>query len=181
MKKIPWMAGGIVLAVVVGYIAAGPYLIVSAIKTGIVEKDFERLSENIDFSTLRQNMKRRSNTVEMERVAAQLFTQGNLFTGLVTGLMVESLHPIDDRLIDLYLTPSGLAYWMRGEKSIKNEKNGSAPSLKKDDLLKNARFSYDSINKFSIWMPNDKGKEIRFVLKRNGFSWKLVNLIIPNG
>jgi hypothetical protein len=30
-----------------------------------------------------------------------------------------------------------------------------------------------------VWVPNDTGGETRFVLKRDGLSWKLVNIVIP--
>ena len=68
---------------------------------------------------------------------------------------------------------------MEGKKPNKGGNGSNTPPPKKDNLFKNARFSYDSMSKFSIWVPNDKGEEARFVLKREGFSWKLVNLVIP--
>jgi hypothetical protein len=71
MKKIIWVAG-VILALVVGYVAAGPYLTVSAIKTGIVENDSEKLSENIEFPTLRQNMKEQLNTKMMKNMATEM-------------------------------------------------------------------------------------------------------------
>jgi len=172
MKKIVWIAG-VVLALVVGYVAAGPYLTVSAIKTGIVEKDSEKLSENIEFPTLRQNMKEQFNAAMMKNTATEL--KDNPFAALAAALATKMV----DGIVDSFVTPSGLAALMEGKKPSKGENNGNTPPPKKDDLFKNARFSYDSMSKFSIWVPNDKGEEARFVLKRDGLSWKLVNLVIP--
>lgn len=172
MKKIVWVVG-IVLALIVGYVAVGPYLTVSAIKTGIVEKDSEKLSENIEFPTLRQNMKEQLNAAMMKNAAAEL--KDNPFAALAAGLATKMV----DGIVDSFVTPSGLAALMEGKKPSNGGNSDNTPPPKKDDLFKNARYSYDSMSKFSIWVPNDKGEEARFVLNRDGLSWKLVNLVIP--
>jgi hypothetical protein len=172
MKKIIWVAG-VILALVVGYVAAGPYLTVSAIKTGIVENDSEKLSDNIEFPTLRQNMKEQLNTKMMKNMATEM--KDNPFAAFAVGLATTMV----DGIVDSFVTPSGLAALMEGKKPNKGGNGSNTPPPKKDNLFKNARFSYDSMSKFSIWVPNDKGEEARFVLKREGFSWKLVNFVIP--
>lgn len=172
MKKSIWIVG-VVLVLVVGYVAAGPYLTVSAIKTGIVENDSEKLSENIDFQTLRQNMKDQLNAAMMKNAAIEM--KDNPFAALAVGFATKMV----DGIVDSFVTPSGLTSLMEGKKPNKGETGGNSSSPKKDDLFKNARFSYDSVSKFSIWVPNDKGEEVRFVLKRDGLSWKLVNIVIP--
>ncbi len=172
MKKVVWPIV-IILVLVVGYVAAGPYLTVSAIKSGIVEQDSEKLSENIEFPTLRQNLKEQLNAAMMKNAATEL--KDNPFAALAAGLATKMV----DGIVDSFVTPSGLAAIMEGKKPSKNDGTEITTPPKKDDLFKNARFSYDSISQFSIWVPNDKGEEARFVLRRDGFSWKLVNLFIP--
>jgi len=172
MNKIIWIAG-IVLALIVGYVAAGPYLTISEIKTGIVESDSEKLSENIEFPTLRENVKEQLNAVMMKNAAAEM--KDNSFAALAAGFATKMV----DGMVDSFLTPSGLAALMEGKKPSKGGASRDTSLPKKDDLFKNARFSYDSISKFSIWVPNDQEKEARFILIRDGFSWKLVNLVIP--
>lgn len=172
MKKVLWVAG-IILALIIGYVAAGPYLTVSSIKTGIVEKDSDKLSENIEFPTLRNNLKEQFNAAMLKNAATEL--KDNPFAALAAGLATKMV----DGIVDSFVTPSGLAAIMEGEKPSKNGNVESTTPTKKDDLFKDARFSYDSTSKFSIWVPNDEGKEIRFVLQREGLSWKLVNIIVP--
>ena len=172
MKKALW-AIGLLLVLVVGYVAAGPYLTVWAIKTAIVEQDSEKLSENIEFSTLRQNLKDQLNAEMMKSVVTEL--KGNPFAALAAAFVPE----IVDGFVDSFVTPSGLAALMEGKKPSKNENEGNTAPPKKDSLFKNARYSYDSTSKCSIWVPDDKGKEARFVLQRNGLSWKLINIVIP--
>ena len=173
MKKAIQIAG-IILMFVVGYVAAGPYLTISAIKTAIVEKDSEKLSENIDFPTLRQNMKDQLNAAMMKKAATEI--KNNPFTVLAVGLAAKMV----DGMIDSFVTPGGLAAFMEGKKPSDNGAGGRVSEQpKREDLFKNARFSYDSMSQFSIWVSNDKGKEVRFILKRDGFNWKLVNIVIP--
>ena len=171
MKKGIWVLG-LLLTLVVGYVAAGPYLTISAIKAGIVEQNSEKLSENIDFPTLRQNLKDQLNAVMMKKVTTDL--KDNPFAGFAAVFATKMV----DVMVESYVTPSGLAASMEGKKPSKNESDVSTPPPNKESLFNNARFSYDSTSKFSIWVPNDKGEEARFVLQRDGLSWKLVNIII---
>lgn len=178
MKKNILIAG-LLLVVVGGYVAAGPYLTVSAIKDGIVEKDSEKLSDNIDFPALRQNMKDQLNAQVMQNATTEL--KDNPFAALAAGFASKMV----DGIVDAFITPSGLAKIMEGKKpdvkKSNNDKNTEAKNdaPKKEDLFKNATYSYDSTSKFSIYVPNDKGEEARFLLKRQDFSWKLVSIEIP--
>ena len=82
MKKGVWAIGLILLAIV-GYVAAGPYLTISEIKTAVVEQDSEKLSNNIEFPTLRQNLKDQLNAVMMKNVVTELVD--NPFAALAVG------------------------------------------------------------------------------------------------
>lgn len=161
-----------IAAVVVfgGYFAATPYMAVSNIKDSIVEKDSEELSENIDFPVLRQNLKDQLNAKMMENMADEL--SNNPFAALGMGLASTMV----DGMIDGFITPAGLAQSMQGKKA----RSSSTGNVNKDELFKDARFTYDSMSKFSAWVPNEDGEEIRFVLKRDGLNWKLVNMVLPD-
>ena len=172
---------GLLLLIVGGYVVAGPYITISAIKDGIVERDADKLSDNIDFPALRQNLKDQINAQVMQNAATEL--KDNPFAALAVGFASKMV----DGVVDAYVTPSGLAKIMEGEKPNIQKNNGAISDKeindapKKEDLFKNARYSYDSMSRFSIYVPNDKGEEARFVLKRQDLSWKLVNIEIPMG
>lgn len=180
MKKNTWIAG-ITLAIFTGYVAAGPFLTIYQIKAGITEQDAEKLSDNIDFPALRQNLKDQMNIAMVKNAATE--QKDNPYAILAAGFASKFI----DGMVDALITPSGLASIMSGKKqSQQNQDNGNGNDIttdtaspKKDDLFKNARYSYDSLSKFSIWVPNNEGEEIRFVLKREGISWMLVNLTLP--
>jgi hypothetical protein len=174
MKNIAWIVAVTVIGVAI-YAAAGPYLTIGAIKTGIVENDAELLADNIEFPTLRQNLKEQLNSAVMRSAAKEADDNplGVLFAGLASSLV--------DGLVDNFVTPSALASVMEGrEPPTESTRSTRSPSTAdREELFRDARMTYDSLNKFSVWVPNDAGGETRFVLKRDGLSWKLVNMVIP--
>lgn len=184
MKRIAWIIGLIALLPAF-WIGAGPYLAVADIERGINDKDSERLAERVDFPTLRQNLKDQLKVTVLKSAAREL--EDNPFGALATGLATTLV----DGLVDAFITPAGLASLMEGERPSVGavpSRSQSSPAQtpepdqkqKQDrDLFKNARHSYDSLSRFSVWVPGQDGRETRFVLQRDGLSWKLVNMILP--
>ncbi|ADC64067.1 DUF2939 domain-containing protein [Allochromatium vinosum] len=183
MKRIAWIIGLLALLPAL-WIGAGPYLAVADIERGINDKDSERLAERMDFPTLRQNLKDQLKVTLLKSAAKEL--EDNPFGALATGLATTLV----DGLVDAFITPAGLASLMDGERpsvgSLPSSSTPSSPTRKPDqeqtqdrDLFKNARHSYDSLSRFSVWVPGQDGRETRFVLQRDGLSWKLVNVILP--
>lgn len=176
MKRVAWIIGIILLAVI-GYGAAGPYLAVADIKQGINDKDSEQLAERIDFPTLRQNLKDQVNAAMMKSAVSE--RQDNPLAALAAGLATR----VVDGMVDALITPAGLAQVMEGHRpaparaqpTVKVET--SQP--KTEELFQNARYTYDSLRQFSVWVPNDAGQETRFILQREGLSWRLVDLRLP--
>ncbi len=179
MKKVILIIG-VIVALLVGYVAAGPYLTLASIKKDISEENTEQLPNNIDFVALRQNIKGQVNHNIMKDAAPEL--QNNILA-LVAGKFATKMV---DGVVDSILTPNGLAALMEGKQLYKEQKQGingnnntNVPSPEKKDLLESATFSYDSLNQFSVHIPNDSGKEVQLMLKREGLSWKLVNIKLP--
>jgi hypothetical protein len=177
MKTVAWIFGVAMIALL-GYVAAGPYLAIADIKTGIVEKDADRLSAKVDFPTLRQNLKAQLNARLLHNTAGEL--KDNPLGALAAGLATTMV----DGILDAFVTPAGLAHVMKGDRPsesiVKQTVTAdTGPPPKEADLLQNARYSYDSLSQFSVWVPNDEGKETQFVLQREGLSWRLVNLVLP--
>ena len=48
-----------------------------------------------------------------------------------------------------------------------------------NDVFANARVTRDGLDRFSAWVPNEQGEEVRFIFHRYGFGWKLTSLSIP--
>lgn len=173
MKKV--LLGFVLLAVMLGgYIAAGPYITVAAIREGIANNDADKLAHHIDFPLLRQNIKDQLNA--SAKAETDRKSDNNIFSALMTGLKAKLV----DNMVDSLITPEGLANLMAGKKSLPQESSSKPEPARKEDIFKDARFTYDSLDSFSIWVPNTKNGEMRLVLQRRGLTWKLVNLTLPH-
>lgn len=172
-KSITFVA--LLAIVIVGYAGAGPFIAIHQIESGIEQQDTEKLSEYIDFSMLRTNLKEQFNALFMKQAASDL--KDNPFAAVVTAFASKLV----EGMADSFVTPSGLANLMAGKKPKQPQGRKAPQQSQKPEPFKNARYTYDSSSKFSAWVREDKGEEIRFVLTRDGLSWKLSNILIPTG
>ncbi len=173
MKKITWLVGLALPLLLIGYVALGPLITVYGIKTGIAEEDTKRLDNNIDFPLLRQNLK------DQIGGAINKNTNGKSADNPLAAFAAGFAGKMADRVVDSFVTPSGLAAIMSGQKTDKEKSDDKEDKPKKEKLFKDAKFSYDSLSQFSAKMINEKGKEVQFIFQRQGLSWKLVNIILP--
>lgn len=166
MKKLIWLIG-VLLVAVISYTLAFPYITITHIKTAVEEKDSEEMSENIDFTVLRQNVK--------EQLIEQVtnFKMSEMKDNPMGALAIAAVSIFVDGKADSYVSPFGLATLMEGKIP------GEGKESETTEPFKNARYTYDSNSKFSAWVPTEKGEEIRFVLHRNGLDWKLDNIVLP--
>lgn len=172
MKKVVGIVG-LILALIVGYAAAGPYLTVEAIKQGIVEEDSQKLSDNIEFVTLRKNVKKQLNDSIKNFVADD--PEENPFAAMAASLASRYV----DTVVISIVSPAGLAALMEGRQPPAMNKGQNMAPPNKENLFKYGKYSYDSISSFTVSVPNEEGSDARFILHRNGLSWRLVNLIVP--
>ncbi len=169
-KKI-WVFA-LFLVIFIGYVIAGPYLTMYKLKSAIVEKDAEGISQYIDFPALRQNLKAQFNKSLVDNASSEL--AGNPFAGFAVALSTQLV----DGMINSFMTPEGLAGLMGGGKTY--EKKKSTQNTKEDpELFKEASFVYESISKFSVSIPVENDESVKIILTRNGLSWKVVDLIFP--
>jgi hypothetical protein len=166
-----------VLVAAVGvYVAAGPFITFHGMNSAIKARDPEKLSEYIDFPMLRTNLKEQVNAVIIKEAAAKM--SENPFGLLGMGLAAK----FAEGIVEFAITPSGLANLMQRATPIGPPKIATTEfgkTLATTEPFSNARYNYDSSEKFFAWVKKDNGGEIRFVLSRNWFSWKLTNIIVP--
>ncbi len=172
MKKVVWITG-LVLALIVGYAAAGPYLTVAAIKQGVVDNDSNKLSDNIEFVTLRKNVQKQLNDSIKDFIAED--PEENPFAAIAASLASRYVNSVVDSIV----SPAGLAALMQGRQPPAIDRGQNVAPPKKENLFKYGKYSYDSISSFTVSVPNEKGSDARFILHRNGLSWRMVNLIVP--
>src|SRR2546422_4953712 len=154
-------------SLIVGYGIISPYITVYKIKEGIKNQDSEKLSKNIDFQLLRQNLKEQVSAYMVKKAMIEL--KNNPFGPLAIVLVPKLV----DGIVDTFVTPAGLVNLMEGKKPGENF------DQREREPFRNATYSFDSLSKFSIWIPNDHTEEVRFVLTRGILNWKLSNIVIP--
>jgi hypothetical protein len=132
-------------------------------------RNAEALAEHVDFPSLRQSLKDQLNVVVMSAMAKE---EGDSFAALgavFAGAMIEGL-------VDAMITPSGLRQMMAGQ----DVSPGAEPTDEGDVAkpFEGASGAYDSFSRFVITVPAEDGNSSQFILRRDGLSWKLTEILI---
>jgi len=168
MKKII-ISVVVFFVLIMGYIVAGPYITMNAIKSDIKNKNTEGLKENIDFPVLRENLKEQMTDIVMRKMQEDKELQNNPFSGLAVMMMPG----IINNAIDLYVSPYGITRLSEGRKPIKDNNQTSS------EIFENTKTSFESLSKFIIKVKNKEGSDISFILTRDIVTWKLTNIELP--
>jgi hypothetical protein len=148
------------------FVYLGPYMALNKLRSGVRERDAQKVSECLDYPALRESMKG-----QLESVVSERLGKDNPLSGLASGLTLT----FGDALVDRFITPEGLAALMAGQKPTLGSPTSNAPEAA---LLVGASYGYESFDEFVVSMPAPGGA-IRFVLVRSGLSWKLSRIEIP--
>lgn len=172
MKVMLVIVGGILAL----YVGAAPYLTVYQMKSAAENHAGAALAEYIEFPSVRQSLKDQMNAAFATQMAKDEKIQDNPFAAIgaaFAGAVVE-------KMVDAYVTPSGITELMAGEK-FSQEKDHGTPDAEKStrELFSDASMSYESLDKFVVKINNESGYESQFVLRRRGMSWKLTEVMIP--
>lgn len=181
MKK--WIAlAGLLLALLLGYVAAGPYLTVRAIRGAIADQDATALSRQVDFPALRASLKAQlgDRLVRAAGIDAQSGMLGAIGLGLAGGLV--------NGAVETLVTPVGLGALMEGRKVWNRVGDGLAHPDAIDPAdagappaqpLRGARYRYESMSRFTATVDDGQGRPIVFVMTRHGLRWKLSDIQLP--
>ncbi|MEL0071044.1 MAG: DUF2939 domain-containing protein [Betaproteobacteria bacterium] len=163
----------------VGYLGAGPFLTLNSIKNAVETSDSVQLSEDIDFPAVRQNIKEQFSTAMTSKAESEL--SDNSFAALAVAFSDKLVEGI----LDTFVTPTGITSLLSGENPLSKKADSQTENEKSQqqqlaDLWENSRFSYESIDRFSIWVKGENGAEVRVVLKRDGLKWRVTNFVLPD-
>lgn len=145
-----------------------PYITVHKIKVAVEKGDEELLLKHIDLPSVRQNLKDQIKTMLLRKMSEE----GSPFTPYDVPYVLE----LADRGIDTYVTPEGIAKIIRGRRLDLKE----YPQLENDPIgepFRDARLSFRSPSEFVIVTRNEEGKEVHFVLRRQGIDWNLSEIV----
>jgi len=177
MKKLIALAV-VVLVLLAGWIAAGPFIAIHGIREAIREQDAARLSEYIDFPALRTSLKQQVDDYVVRRAGAD--AQSSLLGSVALRLASGAT----DGIIDAMATPAGLAAVMEG-RNFWDRLNGarsegdSYATAPPRDPLEDAKYRFESPSRFTATLANADGDPVVFVLTRDGFSWRITDVRLP--
>jgi hypothetical protein len=173
------MKKGIALAVAVlvlllGYVAAGPYLAIRGIHESLRSRDLDRLERYVDFVALRGNVQ----TQVEDRLAR---AAGDSALGGVARRVVAE---ISDHAVDAMVSPQGIAVLLEG-RALARRVAGQPSVAAKDgksagyEPLQNAQTRFESASRFTATTRSAEGDPVVFVFERQGLRWRLTDVRLP--
>lgn len=178
MKKLIALSLLLVL-VVVGLLAAGPFLTVNGIRQAVETQDSAALSKYVDFRALRSSVKAQLEDDLARRMDAE--SQSNPLSAIA----MQLAGGLTDGIVEAMVTPAGIGAVLEG-RGMFRRLTGQAPAATAetrtphpDDVLANARYAFQSPSRFTATVPNADGEPVVFVLTREGWHWRLSDVRLP--
>ena len=168
----------VVLVLLAGWIAAGPFLAINGIREAVKAQDAAALSQYVDFPAVRSSLKQQVDDYVVRRAGA------DVQSSLLGSIALRLASGATDGIVDVMATPAGLAavmegrnFWQRlsGQRSSEN----SYATVPPRDSLEGAKYRYESPSRFTATLANADGDPVVFVLTRTGFSWKVTEVRLP--
>ena len=176
-RKTKWITGVLVtlLVALLAFVAAGPWLTINGIRNVVASGDYSQLWRFVDFDQLRESVRPQI----QQRITGSLMDQigpaGPADTiGGVTAL-------ITDPAIDAMVSPVGIATLLHGNalaKRVAGQRDAEG-KVRASDPLKDAKARYESPSLFTATVQNADGKPVVFEFRRDGLTWKLAGLRLP--
>jgi len=176
MKRLVWILCA-ALVLLAGYVVAGPFLTVHAIRDAVRDEDSRALSRHVDFPALRQSLR-----VQLADAMVREAGPG-LQSSLLGAIGLRVAGSAAGAGVDMMVTPVGLSTLMRGQR-LWNLAGGASPMRtgpdpEAGDPLEDAHYRYHSPSRFTVTVRDDRNRPIEFVLTRRGLQWKLSDIHLP--
>ena len=177
-KKRIWLISGIVIMVLT-YIYVSPYLVLNSIQRAAQAGDSEKVSNYIDYPSVRQSFKDQMNAMVMKKVGEQKKEDG--FAAL--GAMLAST--MVDKMVDAVVTPAAMTLVLQGkglQAAATNREPEIQTATKPVEIKKKVDYTagYISLNQFEVIVKEaDQVKNVKIKLVRDGLSWKVNEIVVP--
>ena len=167
----------LLLAALLAYAAAGPYLTIHAIGKAAREENAAALAKHVDFPPLRASLKAQLG----DRLVRSVGLDGS---GLLGALGMAAAGGLVEGAVATMVTPYGLGALMEGRK-VWNRASGLPPPATEEgraaraNPLRDAEHRYESSSRFTATVRMDDGSPLVFVLTRKGLRWRLSDIRLP--
>lgn len=177
MKKLLLLLG-LVVVLLAGWLVSGPYLTLRGLAGAIEQRDTSQLDRYVDFPMLRANLRAQLDDYVVRRAGPDV--QSNL----VGALLLTAGQKLSGTAVDAMVTPAGIGalmeghtLWKRASNDLESNDAYAAPRAARP--LKGATHRFESTSRFTATTHTAQGAPVVFVLQRQGFRWKLVNIELP--
>lgn len=177
MKK--WIALlVVVLLALAGWIAAGPFLTINAIREAIATEDTAALQEHVDFVAVRSGLR--------GQVEDAIARKAGIDTHHPLGALALGLaNTAAGGIVDALATPAGIGAVLQGRGLLHRLSGGGLKQgdpyahQPPPDPLRDASYRFESPSRFTATVRTADGDPVVFVLRRNGLHWKLTDIRLP--
>ncbi len=173
-----WRLPIILLALAAFYVGYSAWC-VRGLAVGLEQKDANKISDYVDFPSVRTSLKEQITSALMAETMADFEKKNDAGAKIGAGLIATLGPTIINNMIEGFVTPSGIAALLSRKKNVTNQDG---------DVIGTNNGSTFQINKFlehvSILSPtrfrlaNREGMSLVFVLE--DWSWKLVEIRAPH-
>lgn len=171
-RKVKGLLALAVFAVLatLGYAAAGPYLAINGIRHVVADNRASELPRFVDFAQLRASL----GPQLRERIARGLIERVGPSQSPIT--IGEISEMVSKTAMDAIASPKGIDRLLRGD-TLRPAGMAADAAF---DPLEHAQTRYVSPSLFTASVPNAQGKALVFEFRRDGLSWKLTGLRLPD-
>lgn len=155
-----------------------PYIALYNMRLAFQSGDAEDISSYIDFVTLRSNLKDQFKAEMRKKMENDERMRNNPFAGFAYAMA----NPLIDSMVDTTVTPKSLETFIQNRVNREREAaNTEAPKeqTQVESFWDKTEFEYKFPSKFIIKIKVDDKKDMKLILTRNGFDWKLTDMKLP--
>lgn len=168
------------LLLLVGYVAAGPFMAYNGIRNAVEAQDTAALARHVDFPVLRRNLKAQVDDYLVRRAGTDV--QSNLLGAFA----LRVAGGVAGGAVDTIVTPAGLGALMEGRSALHRITGGGVTDntyehAPPDNPLAEPEYGFESTSRFTATVTDAQGQPVEFVLTRYGLQWKLTDIRLPLG
>lgn len=173
-KKMTWSIVGLLL-IIFAYFYATPYLVLNKMKNAAQAGDSAKVSEYIDYPSVRQSLKDQINSHMLQELGINEQSRlANFGQKLASTLL--------DNMIDHVVTPEGMTMVLQGQglKEIYQAKVTQETTEVKQQHKPQYQAGYTSWQNFEVQIQAPEySRVVKINMVRDGLSWKVNQVSVP--
>ena len=153
-----------IVVLISGYMIASPYITANRMLEALRHHDAETLNEYIDFEAVQRGLRRQLQHVLQQPVP-------DFWRTVILGAIGAEPQQVSiEEIIALAVTAESLTNFLQ---RLRDQAQIDVPQ----DLFADISMSWRGLGSFAVTVK--RRRAVHFILERSGFSWKLVDAILP--